>query len=326
MSPFWLLCVTLSLAVFFLSSVASTLLANTAAWLICRFGNTSQLLRSPRLLFTLRVFPLAFASALTLGFALPSFLLLEPKGSAEAPELDLIGFALLGVVVILFLAARGLSLVSRSRNAVRKLKQGAELLPRSVSVPVYQVRSPESLIAVVGIFCPQVFVGTAAVAHLSGEELEAAIAHELAHVRALDNLKQLVLKIIRLPRFFASLARVDSLWCAAVELLADANALRQGISAIELSSAIVKVCRLRSIPNAGFSIDACHLISPDGSASSLAIRIQNLHDELGAQAEPDPHQAEFRWSLLVLSGVSTYLLILPMALPLVHRWMEWLVQ
>ena len=324
MNPFWLLCVTLSLAVFFLAGAAGTLLANTAAWLSWRFGNKSQLLHSPGLLFTLRMFPLAFGAAITLGFALPSFLLLEPERSAEAPEPYLIAFACLAVAAVGSIAIRWLYLLSRSVKTVRKLKQGAELLRLSFSIPVYRVQSPESLIAVVGIFSPKVFVGTTAIASLSCEELQAAIAHELAHVRSLDNLKQLLLTITRLPQFFASLAKVDTQWSAAAELMADTNALRQGTSPLELSSAIVKVGRLRSTPSPVFSVPGCHLIPPDGS-SCLAIRIQHLHDALDAPSKPTTQHPDFRWFLFLL-GTTGYLLVLPAALPVVHRWMEWLVK
>ena len=325
MNAFWLLCVTLTLAVFFLAGAAGTLLANTAAWLSWRFGNKPQLPHSPGLLFTLRMFPLAFGAAITLGFALPSFLLLEPKRSAESPEPYLIAFACLAVVAAGLIAIRWLCLLSRSHQTVRKMKQGAELLHRSLSIPVYRVRSPESLIAVVGIFSPKVFVGTAAMASLSCEELHAAIAHELAHVRSFDNLKQLLLKITRLPQFFESLAKVDAQWSAAAEVMADTNALRQGTSPLELSSAIVKVGRLRSTPDPAFSVPGCHLI-PRGGSSGLAIRIKHLHDALNADSKPTTERPDFRWFLLFLLGTSAYLLVLPTALPLVHRWMEWLVQ
>ena len=83
MNAFWLLCVTLSLAVLFLGSALGALLANLAAWLMWRFGR-AQLLRSPQLLFSIRLFPSAFGAILTAGFALPSFLLLEPTRSGLA--------------------------------------------------------------------------------------------------------------------------------------------------------------------------------------------------------------------------------------------------
>lgn len=325
MNAFWLLCATLSLAVFFIGSVAGALLANAAAWLTWRFGNRARLLRSPGLLFSIRILPLMFAVALTVGFALPSFLLLEPTRSVETPEPYLIVLAGLGMASIVFLITRCARLLAMSSKALKKWLRRAELLPMSLSAPVYLVQSPDSLVAVAGILNPRVLVGRTALATLTKEELRAAIAHELAHVRSLDNLKQLVLKITRLPRFFPSLTAADTAWSAAVELAADADALRQGTSPLELSSAIVKVCRLKAVPIEALSVAACHLIPADG-ASALAIRVQHLQEAMEANSRPRAHAASYRWSLGLVTGMVAYLLVLPAALPVVHRWMEWLAK
>src|SRR5690242_17752257 len=117
MNAFWLLCVTLSLAVFFIGSAVGTLLASAAAWVSWRFGN-AQLLRSPGLPFSVRVFPFAFGMVLTVGFALPSFLLLEPARSVEAPEPYLIVLASFAVMAIAFFAVRCARLLSRSRKTL----------------------------------------------------------------------------------------------------------------------------------------------------------------------------------------------------------------
>jgi Zn-dependent protease with chaperone function len=326
MNAFWLLCVTLSLAVFFIGSAAGILLANVTAWMAWRLGRQGQLLRSPGLLFSIRVLPLASGAALSVGFALPSFLLLEPKRSVESPEWYLIALAILALTVVVFLMARGAQFVGQSQKTLREWSYRAELLPLALSVPVYQVQRPESLIAVAGIFRPSVYIGKAAFASLTSEELQAAIAHELAHVRSLDNLKQLVLRITRVPRFLASLAKMDAAWSAATELLADANALRHGTSALALSSAIVKVGRLKVNPIESLPVAACHLIPPDGSSSALAVRIQHLHDALEMHSASRVHDTNYCWTATLLAGAIAYLLVLPTALPIVHRWMEWLVK
>ena len=326
MNAFWLLCATLCLGVFFISSVAGILLANASAWTTWHFRSQIQLLGFPGLLFAIRAFPLAFGAALTLGFALPSFLLLEPKRSVEAPEPYLILFAGLGLAGIIVIAARYVRLVARSRKTIKQWLGSAQLLSTSCPIPVYQIQSPDSLIAVVGILRPKLFVGRAALASVTPEELNATIAHELAHVRSLDNFKQLLLKITRLPDFFASLSRLEAAWSAATEVVADANALREGISPIELSSAIVKVGRLKTFANDGLSVAACHLIPPDGGSSALAMRIQRLSDALEIHPESAARETSACWAVVLLIGAVAYLLVLPAALPVVHRWMEWFVQ
>lgn len=323
MNAFWLLCVTLSLAVFFMGSAVGILLANAAAWMTWRFGSQRQL-RSPGLLFSIRMLPVSLGALLAVGFALPAFLLLEPKRSVEAPEPYLIALAGVALAAIALLAFRCARLLSQSRKTLEKWQRRAHVLPLSLSVPVYQIQVPESLIAVAGIVRPRVFVGKAAVASLTMEELRAAIAHELAHVLSLDNLKQSVLKITRLP-YFSSLAKMDAAWSAAAELMADANALRQGTSALELSSALVKVGRMRTVPIEVFSV-ACHLIPPEGASSGLAMRVQHLHDALEMRSHPRAHRTNYCGTAALLISTLAYLLVLPAALPLVHRWMEWLVK
>jgi beta-lactamase regulating signal transducer with metallopeptidase domain len=326
MNVFWLLCVTLSLGVLFMSTVLGILLANIAAWTICHFRNRCKLFHLPGLLFFIRILPFAFGAAVTSGFALPSFLLLEPKRSVEAPEAYLVVLAALGLAGILVFALRCGRFLAQSRKTVQRWFDSAEPLDVLCSIPVYRVQSPDSLIAVAGILRPKVFIGQAALASLTSEELDAAIAHELAHVRSLDNLKQLFVKISRLPGFLSSLSRLEAAWCGAAELLADARALQQGTSPLELGSAIVKVGRLRTVPGNEFPVAACHLIPPGEGSSALAIRIQQLQDALEIDAKPRTHHTSFCWAMTLLMTSTAYVLALPTALPIVHRWMEWFVQ
>ena len=326
MNGFWLLCVTLSLGVFFMSTIAGILLASIAAWIISRFDSQDRFLGFPGLLFSIRILPFAMGAALTLGFALPSFLLLEPKRSVEAPDAYLVVLAGLGLAGFLLFALRCARVFSQSRKSVKQWLESADLLGSSCGIPAYKVQSPDSLIAVAGILRPKVFIGQAAFARLTSEELRAAVAHELAHVHSLDNLKQLLLKITRVPKFLSSLSIMERAWCGAAEVLADANALRQGVSPLELSSAIVKVGRLKAVPEKAFSAAACHLIPPDGGSSSLAIRIQHLHHALEIDSKPREPDTSSCWAVIFLAICTAYLLMLPTALPIVHRCMEWFVQ
>ena len=326
MNAFCTLCATLSLAILFLGTAAGALLSNSAAWLAWHFAKRDRLLRFPGLLFFARVFPAAFGAVVTLGFALPSFLLLEPHRSVEAPEPYLIVLAAAAVAGIVVVLTRGARLFLLSRKTVKELLQSAELLPISPSIAVYQLPNPESLVAVVGIRQPKVFVGQKAVASLTVDELKAAVAHELAHARSFDNLKRFVLRITRLPRFLVSLSRMDLAWSASAELLADANALKSGTSVLELSSAIIKVGRLKSAPVEALAIAACHLIPPEGSSSALAMRIRHLHSVLETHSEESTNQSNGSLSITLLASAFAYFLVLPSALPVVHRWMEWLAR
>lgn len=326
MSAFWLECVSLSLAVLFLATAAGMLLSNLVAWLLCRIANRDRLLGFPGVLFSVRVFPVAFGAIVTLGFALPSFLLFEPERSVEPPEPYLLVLAMLALAGIVVAAVRCARTFFLSRKTVREWVRNSEALPVSTSIPVYKLATPESVVAVIGIRHPKVFIGKTAVASLSADELKAAVAHELAHVRSFDNLRQLVLRITRLPRFMTSFNKLDSVWSASSELLADTNALKSGTSAVELSSAIVKVGRLRAMPLKTLAVAGCQLVPPDGSPSALAMRIQHLHEALKTPSQ-DPTQESHRfWFISFFAAAFAYFLLLPSALPVVHQWMEWLAK
>src|SRR5690242_18536019 len=118
---------------------------------------------------------------------------------------------------------------------------------------------------------------------------------------------------------------MDPAWSAGAELLADANALKNGTSALELSSAIVKVSRLKTVQADMSAVAGCHLIPAEGSSSALAMRIEHLQDALEMNSGGGTPLANHAWFFTLLIGV-TYLLVLPTALPVVHRWTEWLVR
>jgi beta-lactamase regulating signal transducer with metallopeptidase domain len=186
------------------------------------------------------------------------------------------------------------------------------------------VENPESLVGIVGFFRPRILVGAQAMDALSSEELRAAVAHELAHARSVDNLKQLILKITRAPRWLSQFASIETAWSNAVEIAADKAALADGISAVELGSAIVKIGRLRSISEAA-SITACHLV-PVSDASTLTGRLEYLRQFLSEKSVPPTRTSTAPAWLAAGLFMIGYLLVLPRALPIAHQMIECLVR
>src|SRR5262249_45927772 len=125
-----------------------------------------------------------------------------------------------------------------------------------VDARVYCVENESPLVAVTGIFRPKIFVSRQGLNVLSPEELRAAIAHEMHHVRRFDNLKQLVLNVVG-PLERLGGAQSFS-WTLASEVAADAGALDRGASALDLASALVKVAALRRGPLLSHQIAASH--------------------------------------------------------------------
>ena len=98
------------------------------------------------------------------------------------------------------------------------------------------------------MFRTRILVGSAVRRVLSADELDVALAHERAHRLSLDNLQRFVMFCA--PDVFggAALARdIEARWRATAEWLADARAVHgDGVRAVRLASALVKVSRLAS--------------------------------------------------------------------------------
>ena len=321
MNTYFCLCAALCLGIFALALFSGSLAANTAAGLLrrFRFGNRRS---SPALLFLVRTLPFTFSLFLTLGLALPAFLLLEPAQTQESPAPFLIPLVAFSVATLGVMAGRAVREVRTSQRVLQNWLADAERIEIGLPFPVFCVKSSASLFAVSGIFNPKVLIGREALRCLSREEFDAAIAHELAHVRFFDNFKRLVLSITSFPRFLSHLRSLDAAWYEAVELAADQEALNRRVSALDLGSAIVKIGRLR--PCAIPSVPVCHLVSSEPS-STMALRLEYLRRVMDQpdSARPSGSRSTLCVFLILMLG---YLLILPFALEFTHRVMEWLVK
>jgi Zn-dependent protease with chaperone function len=103
-------------------------------------------------------------------------------------------------------------------------------------------------IALAGIVRPRILIGSQARRLLSGDELEVALAHELAHKRTGDNFTRVLMHCA--PDFLAATRtarRLETLWAGEAECLADAAAAGGNPArAAQLASALVKIGRLAS--------------------------------------------------------------------------------
>ena len=322
MNTYFGLCVALCLGIFSLALFGGLLVAEAVAGLL-RLGRRRP--HSPFQLFLLRVFPFAVSAAGTLALALPAFLSLEPRQTGEVPELYLIVLAAVSLFLLATIAVRLLQLLIFTARLSRHWRQDATRANLTASMPVFRITTPATLFAVVGTFRPKVFIGKDAFDCLTREELEAAIAHESAHVRSLDNLKRTLLSITRLPRLFRHLNRLDEAWSEATELAADEEAL-SGRSAVDLISALIKVGRLQANRTALLdrpSVAACHLV-PSSEYSLMALRLEHLRHFVEDSQPPVAPPRRQSWTAIILAfaAVFAYWLALPMLLPATHMLME----
>jgi hypothetical protein len=239
---FWLLGLAVVLAAYFVAAAAASLLA---AWAHrsdnARLAPLAPGARAARLL-ALALFPSA-AGGVTAGLAALAWWIYEPRSIAETPGPVLLALAFLGLAVV---ASRAASVASDALRTHRLLKSfrhaGRELgglpLPASQAVHEFPVA------ALAGVWRPRLLLADRVLRALSPEELDAVVAHELAHLDARDNLKRLLLAASPDPlALTAPGRRLRSEFLEAAEAAADARACAR-VSCTVLARAIVKVARL----------------------------------------------------------------------------------
>jgi hypothetical protein len=309
-------CMGVSLAVFVIAyALASTLVV--ASWRIAyRLVAPSTPRGSADLLFTLRVLPLAAGLFIALGFALPSFLLLEPRSTDEA-----VGAAPL-VLAIVFIGSAVWSFWStvqaqrRTSRAMGQWLRGSTRLEVGDGVPVFQSHRGSPTLTVAGVCAPKVIVSDEAASVLTAPELRIALRHEVAHVRRYDNLKKLIFRLAAVP----GTAALESAWSEETELAADDAAVFDIDEALHLASALIKISRLPvTLANAEFATALLH------SSTALSARIHRLFvwRHQNSSASPRVH-----WTALLSFGVLAAGLITTYnsLLGAMHQLTEWLVR
>lgn len=158
--------------------------------------------------------------------------------------------------------------------------------------------------AVAGVARPVLFISRWMLENLSSEELEALVAHEIAHLKHADNL--IAWLDVILLRAFAFIPPVRRAWVESLaerEEAADARAVQLTKRPLDLASALVKVAEQAPEPGeaqAGLAYFA-------GEASLLERRIERL------LASPGPDIRPWGWPAVAALAVAG-------ALPLVTAW------
>jgi Zn-dependent protease with chaperone function len=184
------------------------------------------------------------------------------------------------------------------------------------------------LLSVTGVMRPKIFLANAITQVLSPEELSAALAHEMAHVRSLDNLKQLFLKMTRPPAWFDRLlaGNADANWAVTAEVAADEDALDEGASVLDLSSALVKIGRLQGWAK-GPRMIASHFI-PEGLGSSVQMRVAHLEQRLAEVPRKKNRHSDLRFAMVsgIVVAALVYAGCFNVVLPWVHEALEMIVR
>ena len=285
--------------------------------------------------FAIRTLPLFLSVALTLGLVLPAYLKFEPRATGEPMSVKLLLLSTAGALALLLMSVRALRVLRSTARAERTWRAAGSAANQEQvvnvagsQVPVYYVETAPALLAVTGFVRPRVFVASEVARMLSPEEFYAALNHEMAHASFFDNLKKLLLRITRLPRWLGGSATEDALWLSISEVAADEAALARGASALDLASALVKMGSLKTTAQAGDQIAASHLL-PDLGGSALEMRVTRLRKLIeGDSAGPKVRRSQ-TWRLLVMiviPSVLAYIAAISTLLPAVHDALEFLVR
>lgn len=221
----------------------ATLILSVLVALVWRSG----LERTPAIsaeLLMLRLLPAAGGLLLALTVVLPAFLSREPPHPREAVGPLLLILAACSVLAVSHGIWRGWRACAAARALLRNCGPvGRQLMVRGQKVGLIAVAEP--MVAVIGAWRPQIVAAECVLSACSTDEFQEVLAHEVAHVRARDNLKQLLLiaspDVLGWTRAGAALMRR---WRVAAELEADQRATgNDPRRRLALAAALIKVAR-----------------------------------------------------------------------------------
>jgi Zn-dependent protease with chaperone function len=309
-----------SLAVFMLLYLSLSLAVSRGWNLIRRWFQPRSARSSADLLFVLRVLPLALSSVVTLGFTLPSFLLLEPRSTNESVGRAPLALGFCCLILIGVGIARAWVAQLRASRALVKWLDGSMLMGSQVTesgeaVPVFRTGKDAPTLTVAGVCAPKVLVSEAAVAMLSPAELRTALRHEIAHALRHDNLKKLVFRF----SVFPAMAGLEHAWSEETEMAADDAAVSSFNDALDLAAALIKVSRLGTMESSGeLTMALLH------SSTALRARVQRLVT-WKKERKPQTHRG-WLYAIPVAAAVVVLVATYGSVLNQMHAVTEWLVQ
>jgi hypothetical protein len=193
-----------------------------------------------RRLALVRLAPSVLGAIGAFGLFLPAHLRLEPPRSDEWLGPWTLTVGLCGIALVLRSAFQ---LATTWRRSARLVRDSGRDITRGFCMTEVPLLPG---IALAGIVRPRILVGEPARRLLSGEELDVALAHELAHQQTGDNLTRVLMRCA--PDFLAGTPtahRLETLWAGEAECLADAKAVGDNPTrAALLAAALVKIGRL----------------------------------------------------------------------------------
>jgi beta-lactamase regulating signal transducer with metallopeptidase domain len=314
-APYWLRLACLCLAFFFVVNAALGLALSAASRRIIGRVEAMRPRSAAQLLFVLRLLPVVLGAAAVLALCVPSYLLLEPDAAPERVGIACLILALLGAFVWLASFTRASRAVLVSLRCHRSWQQAGVKKAEQLIVD-----SDAPLLAVAGVFRPQIVISEGVLQALSADQLHVALLHENAHRSSRDNLKRLVLLLSPdLFPFLSPFSLLEQSWAKFREWAADEEAA-QGDSerALSLASALLEVARLGRGPRLPFLHTS--LVAGDHDLSERVERLLHLE---GPRPAPPTLGPFYGAAASILAATSLAALVFwPATLSSVHRLLE----
>jgi beta-lactamase regulating signal transducer with metallopeptidase domain len=244
--PYTLRLLCLCFASFFLIHTALGLAVCTAAPGAMRIGESMRPRSGARFLLALRLLPATLAALAVAGLCIPSYLWLETNETTERVGLACCAMALLGMLMCAKSLTRAVRAAALSIQQSKRCKREGRSQCDGNSLQLTVMNSNAPVLALAGLMRPRVIVSRRVLQTLSGEELDAALAHERAHRKSGDNLKRLALflapEVFLFSRTFAGL---DRCWARLIEWAADDDAAAgDSERSVSLAAALVRMARM----------------------------------------------------------------------------------
>jgi hypothetical protein len=269
-------------------------------------------------LFALRMLPFAGAVLVTLAFTVPSFILLEPRSIHEPIDAELLALAACGVALQVYGLANAVSALRKASRAIAAWMLAATPLEVESSIPVLRVSEPAPAMLAGGIVNPRVLVSGAAEFVLTGNEMQAALNHEVAHVRRRDNLKKLVFRCVSFP----GMRHLETAWFEAAEMAADDAAVSSASEALDLAAALIKLSRLAPY-KAPIELTAAVVSGP---MPIISARIERLVAWNGAAQVAERDASPVWTAAATIATIAALAISYGHLLARVHAATEWLVR
>jgi len=321
---FFLLGLALLFAVHFVTSTGLSLLVAALLPLLGRRLPKRDPARRARVLFALGMLPAAFGLAVTLGVALPAWLVHEPRGAGEHAGPLLLVLAGSGAMLFLGRLRGAVHDVVGTRRLVRRwTSEGRDLA--GLSLPATRFVHDFPVAGLSGLFRPRLLLADALLEALQEDELAAVIAHEHAHAAARDNLRQLLLRAsVDVLAFTPAGAHLRADFEEAAESAADEKA-GEDAAPLALARALLKVAAL--VPADRRLHTGLAALHREGSLAARVRALVGASDVITPRASPAVGSGHARGIVLLvlLAGAPSLAAAVVAMLPAVHRLLEGLV-